>query len=117
MGTSGAERRLSTVPVTFSKFSTEKSALSAKKKTSSDPGQTLVQLQKRKEKLQTLSEDKRSSLEEKQKWKNAELRLEGVKIKEDEARLKKTIKRSAKLKAKSAKEWLVTISIHKACEY
>jgi hypothetical protein len=93
------------VNVTFSKVISERPAKSGKHKTPSDPNQALAQLQKRKDKLAALSDEKRGSVEEKQKWQKAGMRMEGVKVKDDEARLKKAAKRKVKEKSKSTKEW------------
>lgn len=74
-------------------------------KTTSDPQQALQQLASRKEKLATMPEEKRKAIEDKEKWAKAEARLEGVKIHDDESRLKKAAKRKEKGKSKSKKEW------------
>ena len=76
-------------------------------KTTSDPQQALQQLALRKEKLATMPEEKRKAIEDKEKWAKAEARLEGVKVHDDESRLKKAAKRKEKEKSKSKKDWYV----------
>ncbi|KAF8643359.1 hypothetical protein AX16_009087 [Volvariella volvacea WC 439] len=74
-------------------------------KASSNPKQALEQLTSRKERLASMPEDKREMIEEKDKWAKAEARMEGVKVHDDEARLKKAVKRKEKEKSKSKKQW------------
>ncbi|KAM6504147.1 Surfeit locus protein 6 domain containing protein [Amanita muscaria] len=74
-------------------------------KTTSDPKQALEQLASRKEKLTSMPEEKRKTIEEKEKWAKAEAKMDGVKIRDDEGRLKKAAKRKDKEKAKSKKAW------------
>jgi glutamyl/glutaminyl-tRNA synthetase len=76
-------------------------------KTTSDPQQALQQLALRKEKLATMPEEKRKAIEDKEKWAKAEARLEGVKVHDDESRLKKAAKRKEKEKSKSKRDWYV----------
>lgn len=74
-------------------------------KTASNPTQALEQLASRKEKVASMPEEKRKAIEEKEKWEKAEARMEGVKVHDDEGRLKKAAKRKDKQKQKSKKEW------------
>ena len=93
-------------------FSTVSGSLNKKARfltTSSNPSQALDQLSARKAKLAAMPEDKRKSIEERDKWNKAEARLEGVKIKDDEGRLKKAVKRKEKDRLKSKKAWCVLL--------
>jgi hypothetical protein len=74
-------------------------------KTSSNPTQALQQLASRKEKLAALPEERRKQIEEREKWEKAGARMDGVKVADNEARLKKAAKRNEKEKTKSKKAW------------
>ncbi|KAG1840536.1 surfeit locus protein 6-domain-containing protein [Suillus tomentosus] len=91
--------------VSFSVVAGSSSKKAASLKTSSNPNQALSQLAARKEKLDSMPEDKRKAVEDKSRWAKAEARVEGVKVKDDEGRLKKAVKRKEKEKVKSKKSW------------
>ncbi|KAG7663156.1 uncharacterized protein J8A68_003334 [[Candida] subhashii] len=65
----------------------------------------LNKIQKKKEKLATLSKEDQTKVQEKEKWKRVMLQAEGVKVKDDEKLLKKALKRKEKQKLKSEIEW------------
>ncbi|KAI6041609.1 surfeit locus protein 6-domain-containing protein [Pisolithus marmoratus] len=91
--------------IAFSAIAGSTSKNAAQLKSSNNPTQALSQLSARKEKLASLPEDKRKSAQEKERWSKAEARIEGVKVKDNEALLKKAIKRKEKEKVRSKKKW------------
>lgn len=91
--------------VAFSALAGSTSKKAARLKTSSNPAQALTQLTARKEKLAALPEEKRKSVENRERWTKAEARVEGVKVKDNEGQLKKAIKRKEKEKVRSKKNW------------
>ncbi|KAI5994159.1 surfeit locus protein 6-domain-containing protein [Pisolithus albus] len=107
-GTSSGASNLHDAPLTniaFSAIAGSTSKKVAQLKSSNNPTQALSQLSARKEKLASLPEEKRKSAQERERWSKAEARIEGVKVKDNEALLKKAVKRKEKEKAKSKKKW------------
>jgi hypothetical protein len=92
--------------VMFSKFDFGDSK---KRKQQSDPLSTLRKLEAKRQKIDTLQQtnpEKAQSVVQKEEWKKAFEKIEGVKVKDDVSLLKKTIKKKEKQKEKSAKEWI-----------
>lgn len=95
----------SSTNVSFSTLAGSPSKKGQHLKTTANPKQALDQLTARKGKLSAMPQDKRQAIEERDKWEKAEARLEGVKVRDDEARLKKAAKRKEKEKKRTKKEW------------
>ena len=76
-----------------------------KKKGPSDPKTALLKVQAQKKRMQELDEEKRKDIAEKEAWLTARRRVEGEKIRDDEAILKKSVKRMEAGKRKSEKAW------------
>ncbi|KAK1248170.1 hypothetical protein MKX08_006390 [Trichoderma sp. CBMAI-0020] len=76
-----------------------------KKKGPSDPKTALLKVQNEKKRIEELDAEKRKDIEEKEAWLNARRRAEGEKIHDDEAMLKKAVKRKEVNKKKSEKAW------------
>lgn len=97
--------------IVFSKVDFADIGKKKKKKAVNDPKSLLNELQKQKEKLNTLQEsgDTGKALEIKQKvaWKNAVAKAEGKKVKDDPELLKRSIKRQEQKKKASQKKWKV----------
>ncbi|KAF4337544.1 ribosomal rna-processing 14 [Fusarium beomiforme] len=76
-----------------------------KKKGPSDPKTALIKVQNQKKRLQELDPEKRADIAEKDLWLTARRRAEGEKIRDDEALLKRAVKRKEAAKKKSEKAW------------
>ncbi|KAH7192425.1 surfeit locus protein 6-domain-containing protein [Fusarium flagelliforme] len=76
-----------------------------KKKGPSDPKTALIKVQNQKKRLQELDAEKRADIAEKDAWLTARRRAEGEKIRDDEALLKRAVKRKEVAKKKSEKAW------------
>lgn len=76
-----------------------------KRRGPSDPKTALLKVQNQKARLQELDTDKREDIEEKEAWLTARRRAEGEKIRDDEAILKKAVKRKEVAKKKSEQAW------------
>lgn len=77
--------------------------------TSHNPTVALSALNKREEFLSKLTPEARERAEEKDKWERMAMRAEGTKVYDDEAKLKKMLKKKEKSKDKSRKDWYVCI--------
>lgn len=76
-----------------------------KKKGPSDPKTALLKVQNQKKRLEELDESKRKDIEDKEAWLTARRRATGEKIHDDEAMLKRAVKRKEAGKKKSEKAW------------
>ncbi|OAR00632.1 hypothetical protein LLEC1_02001 [Akanthomyces lecanii] len=76
-----------------------------KRKGPSDAKTALLKVQNQKKRLEYMDVDTRADIAEKDAWLTARRRVEGEKIRDDEAILKKTIKRKEAGKKKSEKAW------------
>ncbi|EJD51807.1 SURF6-domain-containing protein [Auricularia subglabra TFB-10046 SS5] len=103
-GRAGGASGSGTANVVFSNI-TPSGHAAKRHKTSSDPKQALAQLERHQERLAGLPEDKRKAAAERERWEKAQLRMEGEKVHDDAARLKKAVKRKEKEKEKSKKKW------------
>jgi hypothetical protein len=92
--------------VAFSTLASDGASSSHQKlKLSSNPSTALTQLQSHKAKLAALPASAQASALERERFTKATARLEGVKVKDDETRLKKAVKRKEKEKVRSKKDW------------
>jgi hypothetical protein len=78
---------------------------SGHRKGPSDAKTALIKVQNQKKRLEALDEEARKDIAEKETWLTARRRIEGEKIRDDEAILKKTVKRKEAAKRKSEKAW------------
>lgn len=76
-----------------------------KRRGPSDPKTALLKVQNQKARLQELDAEKREDIVEKEAWLTARRRAEGEKIRDDEAILKKAVKRKEVAKKKSEQAW------------
>ncbi|RDA93418.1 hypothetical protein CP533_1976 [Ophiocordyceps camponoti-saundersi (nom. inval.)] len=76
-----------------------------KRKGPSDPKTALLKVQGQKKRLAELEPDKRADVADKEAWLTARRRVEGDKIRDDEAILKKAVRRKEAAKKKSQKAW------------
>ena len=77
-----------------------------KKKGPSDVKTALLKVQNQKKRLEELDAEKRADITDKEAWLTARRRAEGDKIRDDEATLKKAVKRKETAKKKSEKAWI-----------
>lgn len=79
----------------------------AKKKGPSDPKTALIRVQNEKQRLASMTPEARESAQEKEAWLTARRRAEGTadRVRDDEALLKKALKRKEKQKKRSEKAW------------
>lgn len=95
--------------VVFSKFDLSGIGKQKAKKVESNPKKALDKLKQKKEKLKKLEESGQTQaaveMKRKDAWKNALAKAEGLKVKDDELLLKKSIKSKELLKKRSAKKW------------
>ncbi|KZP01689.1 hypothetical protein CALVIDRAFT_559490 [Calocera viscosa TUFC12733] len=71
----------------------------------SDPNVALAKLSKKQQALEKLDPEARKQREEQDRYEKAEVRIDGGKVHDDPARLKKAVKRKEKEKEKSKKDW------------
>ncbi|KAF3359413.1 hypothetical protein VdG1_05166 [Verticillium dahliae VDG1] len=103
--TASSQRSPSHSPVFDEAAAPASGSAATSKKGPSDPKTALLRLQNQKKKHAALDDARREDIADKETWLTARRRAEGDKIRDDEATLKKTIKRKDKQKRKSEKEW------------
>lgn len=81
-----------------------------KKKGPSDAFTALKHLEKKRERIENMSAEKKESIQEKELWSKAIKQTLGEKVTDNEKLLKKTLKRQDQQKRKSEKEWYVLVS-------
>lgn len=93
----------------FSETGAENEDSNRKKKQPKDPQKILKMLEKKNEKLSeietTEGENKVQEVKEKEAWKKAVERTQGVKVKDDPELLKKSVKKKLEKKKHSKKKW------------
>lgn len=77
----------------------------------SDPNVALAKLSKKQAAMDKLDPEARKRREEQDRYEKAELRIDGGKVHDDAARLKKAVKRKEKEKDKSKKDWCGTFFV------
>lgn len=97
--------------IIYSKLDFSEDGLEEKKKSEfsgKNYKQLLKKVELKKEKMEKLKQkdsEKATIVEEKEKWKKAILKSQGVKVKDDPQLLKKALKKKEKIKRKKGKEW------------
>ncbi|KAB8257208.1 surfeit locus protein 6-domain-containing protein [Aspergillus pseudonomiae] len=70
-----------------------------------DPASALKAVEAKKARLESMDDEKRAELEEKDMWLNAKKRAHGERVRDDTSLLKKALKRKESAKKKSEREW------------
>ncbi|OGM42922.1 putative 60S ribosome biogenesis protein Rrp14 [Aspergillus bombycis] len=70
-----------------------------------DPASALKAVEAKKARLDSMDDEKRAELEEKDMWLNAKKRAHGERVRDDTSLLKKALKRKESAKKKSEREW------------
>lgn len=88
----------------FSKIE-ERKEVKAKPALPKDPVHALKKIQEKKTKLNALPEEQKQKLKREEAWNSAIQKSEGVRIRNDEGKLKKILKKREKMKEKRAERW------------